>query len=67
MIARITGEALHLALRGRWARSLLGGLERDQAFEKAIVSVARQEKGSQAFLLGMLPRLPALLASGAGG
>jgi flavin-dependent dehydrogenase len=64
LTARITGQALHLALRGGWARNILSGLERDRAFEGAIASVARHEKGSQAFLLGMLPRLPALLASG---
>jgi flavin-dependent dehydrogenase len=65
LMARLTGKAIHLAMRGRWGGNILTGLERDHSFEKAISSVARHEKGSQGFLLNMLPRLPALLASGA--
>jgi len=65
LTARITGGAIRIALRGGWAKRILAGLERDPAFERAIASVAGQEGGSQTFLLRMLPRLPALLASGA--
>jgi hypothetical protein len=64
--ARMTGWALHLALRGGWAKNILAGLERDRAFETAVASVAVEGQGSQAFLARMLPRLPAILISGAG-
>jgi len=66
MLAKVTGSAVHLAVRGRWAGTLLAGLERDPAFIEAFVAVATKEEGSRRFLLRVLPRLPALLASGSG-
>lgn len=65
-LARVTGGAVHLAVRGGWAGPLLAGLERDPAFIEAFVAVATREEGSRRFLLRVLPRLPAALASGSG-
>jgi flavin-dependent dehydrogenase len=67
LLARSTGAALRLALGGGWARPLLAALDGDDAFLQAFVAVARRDDGSRRFLLKMLPRLPALLVSGADG
>lgn len=64
--ARITGAAVHLATCGRWAGTILSGLEDDPAFRKAILDVARRESGAGSFLPRLLPRLPAIIASGIG-
>ena len=65
LMARLTGSAVDLAIRGRWADVVLAGLERDPSFKEAAISVAKREDGARAFLLRMIPRLPALLALGA--
>lgn len=64
--ARLIGAAVRLAIGGKWAGAILSGLEVDPGFQRAIVSVARRRGGSESILMGILPRIPAILAYGLG-
>jgi flavin-dependent dehydrogenase len=65
LLARLTGEAVRLAVKGGWAASILAGLERDPHFIQAAAAVAAEEDGARRFLMRTLPRLPVTLAKGA--